>query len=140
MCLLRGQRTVQRTVQLNETLPLTLPEALAAHARANAIQQLLQGKEEQQAADDSFKWWVERFRERAEIADWTAGHQFKVYLDQTASDIFWMIPESERDTLTKLFCPWGRVSGPRISKSCMVSNSTNLRDLHAQAHHWYWLT
>ena len=41
MRLLRGQRTVQRTVQLNETLPLTLPEALAAHARANAAQQLL---------------------------------------------------------------------------------------------------
>ena len=44
---------------------------------------------------------IPQIRERAEIADWTAGHQLKVYLDQTASDILWMTPESEQDTFDK---------------------------------------
>ena len=83
-------------------------EAMAAHARATAVQQLPalppytgEGK---QAADDSFERWIERFRERAEIAGWTAEHQLyqlKVHLDHTASDVFRMIPESERDTFDK---------------------------------------
>ena len=78
--------------------------------RSNFLPYPSKGK---QAADDGFEWWNERFKERAKVAGWTAEHQLyqlKVHLDQTASNVFQMIPETESETLsTKLLLHWGSV-------------------------------
>ena len=71
---------------------------------------------------------IERFKERAEIAGWTVEHQLyqlKIHLDQTASDVWWYW-QVRKTLLTKLLPLWESVSSPRISKSCMVPNSTIL--------------
>ena len=95
-------------------------EAMAAHARATAAQQLPalppytgEGK---QAADDGFERWIDRFKERAKVAGWDAEHQLyqlKVHLDQTASDVFRMIPETERDTFDKAVAALGKRFKPK---------------------------
>ena len=95
-------------------------EAMAAHARATAAQQLpalpLYTGEGKQAADDGFERWIERFKERAKVAGWTTEHQLyqlKVHLDQTASDVFRMIPETERDTFEKAVAALGKRFKPK---------------------------
>ena len=83
-------------------------EAMAAQARAAAAQHLpalaSYTGEGKQAVDDGFERWLERFNERSKVAGWTSEqqlYQLKVHLDQTASDVFRMLPESERNTFDK---------------------------------------
>ena len=59
---------------------------------------------------------IERFKEIAEIAGWTAEHQLyqlKIHLDQTASDVFQMIPASEQDTFDKAVAALGKCFKPK---------------------------
>ena len=94
-------------------------QAVAAHARATAAQQLpaLQSYTEgKQAAYDGFERWIDRFKERAKVAGWDAEHQLyqlKVHLDQTAGDVFRMIPETERDTFDKAVAALGKRFKPK---------------------------
>ena len=61
-------------------------------------------------------------RERAKVVGWDTEHRLKVHLDQTASDVFRMIPEET--LLTMQLLTWGGVSSRRISKNCMILSST----------------
>ena len=89
-------------VEMMTTFLQAQAEAVAAHARATAVQQLpalpLYTGEWKQAADDGFEWWIERFKERAKVAGWTTEHQLyhlKVHLNQNAGDVFRTIQETE---------------------------------------------
>ena len=124
---------VPRSDTMVETITTFLQaqaEAMAAHARATAAHQLpalpLYTGEGRHTADDAFERWIERFRERAKVAGWTSEQQLyhlKVHLDQTASDVFRMIPEAERDTFEKAVASLGKRFKP---KDYVVSNSTTL--------------
>ena len=118
-----GSTEEPRTATIVETMTSFLKaqaDAMAAHARATAAQQLPalppytgEGKH---AADDGFERWVERFRERAKVAGWTPEHQLyqlKSHLDRTARDVFRMIPEPERDTLEKAIGALGKRFKPK---------------------------
>jgi hypothetical protein len=81
-------------------------DAMAAQAKAVAVQSLpslgCYTGEAGDAVDDGFDRWLERFRERAKFADWSAEeqlYQLKLHLDKTALNVFRMIPDSERETL-----------------------------------------
>ena len=65
-----------------------------------------------QADDDSINRWLERFDERAHLAEWSDEvklYQLKVHLDKTALHVFRMFPTSSykkaSDALRKRFRP-----------------------------------
>ena len=108
---------------------------MAAHARATAVQELpalpLYTGEGKRAADDGFERWIERFKERAKVAGWNTEHQLyqlKVHLDQTASDVFRMIPETECDTFKKGVAALGKGC---IQSVDWTSGLTNFHIKHA---------
>jgi len=81
-------------------------DVIAAQAKAVAVQNLPSLKcytgEGGDATNDGFDRWLERFRERAKFANWSAEeqlYQLKLHLDKTALDVFRMMPDSERETI-----------------------------------------
>lgn len=81
-------------------------DVMAAQAKAVAVQNLpnlsCYTGEGGDATDDGFDRWVQRFRERARFASWSAKdqlYQLKLRLDKTALDVFRMLPDSECDTI-----------------------------------------
>jgi len=81
-------------------------DVIAAQAKAVAVQNLPSLKcytgEGGDATNDGFDRWLERFRERAKFAGWSAEeqlYQLKLHLDKTALDVFRMMPDSERETV-----------------------------------------
>ena len=80
-------------------------EVMAAQAKAVAVQHLpplpAYTGEGSQDEEDSFDRWIERFLERAKIAGWAAEqqlYQLKFHLEKSASEVFRMLPETERNT------------------------------------------
>lgn len=68
-------------------------QAMAAQALATAVHHLLPlplrvyTGEKEQAEDEGFDCWLERFEERSALAGWTSEqklHQLKLLLDKTA--------------------------------------------------------
>ena len=81
-------------------------DVMAAQSKAVAVQNLpslaCYTGEGGDATDDGFERWLERFRERAKFAGWTAEeqlYQLKLHLDKTALDVFRMLPDGERNTI-----------------------------------------
>ena len=77
-------------------------DAVAAQAKAVAVQNLpplpCYTGESSDVVDDGYDKWVQRFRERARFASWSAEgqlYQFKLHLDKTAMDVFRMSPDAE---------------------------------------------
>ena len=83
-------------------------DAMTAQAKAIAVQSLpslaCYTGEGCDASDDGLDRWLERFRERAGFAGWSAEeelyHQLKLHLDKTALDVYRMIPVCERQTVS----------------------------------------
>ena len=83
-------------------------QAMAAQALATAVHHLppllLYTGEKEQAEDEGFDRWLERFEERSALAGWTAEqklHQLKLLLDKTAREVFRSLPEDERSNYDK---------------------------------------
>ena len=83
-------------------------QAMAAQALATAVHHLpplpLYTGEKEQAEDEGFDRWLERFEERSALAGWTAEqklHQLKLLLDRTAREVFRSLPEEERSSYDK---------------------------------------
>ena len=95
-------------------------DAIAAHTRATAAQHLpalpSYTGEGKQAVDDGFDRWLERFNEKASVIGWADEHklyQLKVHLDQTAKDVFRLIPAEEKETFDKAVAALGKRFCPR---------------------------
>ena len=94
-------------------------QAMAAQALATAVHHLLPlplyTGEKEQAEDEGFDRWLERFEERSALAGWTSEqklHQLKLLLDKTAREVFRSLPEDERsnyDKATKSLKKWFRM-------------------------------
>ena len=57
-----------------------------------------------QADDDSIDRWLERFDERAHLAEWSDEvklYQLKVHLDKTALHVFRMFPTDDKSSYKK---------------------------------------
>ena len=83
-------------------------QAMAAQALATAVHHLpplpLYTGEKEQAEDEGFDRWLERFEERSALAGWTLEqklHQLKLLLDKTAREVFRSLPEDERSNYDK---------------------------------------
>ena len=83
-------------------------QAMAAQALATAVQHLpplpSYTGEKEQADDDGFDRWLERFEERSALASWSAEqklHQLKLLLDKTAREVFRTLPEEEQSSYDK---------------------------------------
>ena len=101
--------TTSTTDSVVETMTRLLQaqaDAMAAQAKAVAVQHLpalpcFTGEGED-ATDDGFDKWLERFQERAKYAGWSESDQLyhlKLCLDKTALDVYRMLPDGEKKTI-----------------------------------------
>ena len=99
--------TATTDVVTTMTLPLQAQtKAMTAQAKAVAVQGLPSlprfTGEGSDAVVDGFDKWIQKFREGAKFAGWSAAnqlYQLELHLDKTALDVFHMLPDSEsKDT------------------------------------------
>ena len=95
-------------------------DAMAAQAKAVAVQNLpslsCYAGEGSDVVDDGYDKWVQKFRERAKFASWSAEdqlYQFKLHLDKTAMAVFRMLPDAESNNVETAITALGERFKPR---------------------------
>ena len=93
---------------------------MAAQTKAVAVQNLpslsCYTGEGSDVVDDGYDKWVQKFRERAKFASWSAEDQlclFKLHLNKTAMAVFRMLPDVELNNVESAITALGERFRPR---------------------------